>query len=86
MAGKNTAVFGIYRNQLDVEQAVDALRAEGFRSTDISVLIPESCRWGAGVACGYRSSCNTRGWPPHCGGTNSGSVDGSRCWRCYRRH
>ena len=42
MAGKNTAVFGIYRNQLDVEQAVDALRAEGFRSTDISVLLPEN--------------------------------------------
>ena len=42
MAGKNTAVFGIYRNQLDVEQAVDALRAEGFRSTDISVLFPEN--------------------------------------------
>ena len=42
MAGKNTAVFGIYRNRLDVEQAVDALRAEGFRSTDISVLFPEN--------------------------------------------
>ena len=42
MAGKNTAVFGIYRNQMDVEQAVDALRAEGFRSTDISVLFPEN--------------------------------------------
>jgi Protein of unknown function (DUF3341) len=42
MAGKNTAVFGIYGNRLDVEQAVDALRAEGFRSTDISVLFPEN--------------------------------------------
>jgi Protein of unknown function (DUF3341) len=42
MAGKNTAVFGIYRNRLDVEQAVDALRSEGFRSTDISVLFPEN--------------------------------------------
>jgi len=42
MAGKNTAVFGIYRNQLDVEQAVDTLRAQGFRSTDISVLFPEN--------------------------------------------
>jgi hypothetical protein len=42
MAGKNTAVFGIYRNRLDVEQAVDALRAQGFRSTDISVLFPEN--------------------------------------------
>jgi len=42
MGGKNTAVFGIYRNRLDVEEAVDALRAEGFRSTDISVLFPEN--------------------------------------------
>ncbi|MBV9622347.1 MAG: DUF3341 domain-containing protein [Acidobacteria bacterium] len=42
MAGKNTAVFGIYRNRLDVEEAVDALKAEGFRSTDISVLFPEN--------------------------------------------
>lgn len=42
MAGKNTAVFGIYRDRLDVEQAVDALRAGGFRSTDISVLFPEN--------------------------------------------
>ena len=42
MAGKNTAVFGIYRSRLDVEQAVDALRANGFRSTDISVLFPEN--------------------------------------------
>ena len=42
MAGKNTAVFGIYKNRLDVEQAVDALRANGFRSTDISVLFPEN--------------------------------------------
>ncbi|HZQ25134.1 MAG TPA: general stress protein [Terriglobales bacterium] len=42
MAGKNTAVFGIYRNRLDVETAVDTLRTEGFRSTDISVLFPEN--------------------------------------------
>jgi hypothetical protein len=42
MAGKNTAVFGIYKSRLDVEQAVDALRANGFRSTDISVLFLEN--------------------------------------------
>src|SRR5690348_14418066 len=40
MAGKNTAVFGIYRNRSDVERAVDALKQEGFRNTDISVLFP----------------------------------------------
>jgi hypothetical protein len=42
MAGKNTAVFGIYRNRVSVENAVDALRAAGFRNTDISVLFPEN--------------------------------------------
>jgi Alternative complex III, ActD subunit len=42
MAGKNTAVFGIYRDQIAVENAVDALRSAGFRNTDISVLFPEN--------------------------------------------
>jgi len=44
MAGKNTAAFGIYRTQADVEYAVDLLRADGFRNTDISVLFPENQR------------------------------------------
>jgi hypothetical protein len=42
MAGKNTAVFGIYRDRSSVESAVDALREAGFRNTDISVLFPEN--------------------------------------------
>jgi hypothetical protein len=42
MAGKNTAVFGIYPNRASVESAVDALRAAAFRNTDISVLFPEN--------------------------------------------
>ena len=42
MTGKNTAVFGIYPAYASVENAVDALRAAGFRSTDISVLFPEN--------------------------------------------
>jgi len=42
MAGKNTTVFGIYRDRRGVEDAVDALRAAGFRNTDISVLFPEN--------------------------------------------
>jgi hypothetical protein len=42
MAGKNTAVFGIYPNQASVEAAVDQLRNAGFRNTDISVLFPEN--------------------------------------------
>jgi hypothetical protein len=42
MAGKNTAVFGIYPTRESVEEAVDHLRNAGFRNTDISVLFPEN--------------------------------------------
>jgi len=42
MAGKNTAVFGIYRDRRHVEEAVDAFVNNGFRSEDISVLLPEN--------------------------------------------
>jgi hypothetical protein len=42
MAGKNTAVFGIYPSITSVEIAVDELKAAGFRNTDISVLFPEN--------------------------------------------
>jgi hypothetical protein len=42
MAGKNTAVFGIYPTRGAVEEAIDNLRNAGFRSTDISVLFPEN--------------------------------------------
>jgi Protein of unknown function (DUF3341) len=42
MAGKNTAVFGIYSTQAGVVSGVDTLQAAGFRYTDVSVLFPES--------------------------------------------
>src|SRR3989442_11858338 len=42
MAGKNTAVFGIYPNRTSVESAVDALKTAEFRNSDISVLFPET--------------------------------------------
>jgi Protein of unknown function (DUF3341) len=38
----NTAVFGIYSTSSDAENAVDALKGEGFRNTDISVLFPHN--------------------------------------------
>ena len=38
----NTAVFGIYSSRSGVENAVDALKAEAFRNTDISVLFPQN--------------------------------------------
>lgn len=42
MAGKNTAVFGLYGTRNGVDKAVDTLRQDGFRNTDISVLFPEN--------------------------------------------
>lgn len=42
MAGKNTAVFGIYPSRASLENAVDTLKMEGFRNTDISVLYPDN--------------------------------------------
>lgn len=41
MAGKNTAVFGIFRNKMDAERGVDALVSAGFSNQDISVLMPD---------------------------------------------
>lgn len=38
----NKAVFGLYTTRRQVENAVDELRARGFRNTDISVLLPEN--------------------------------------------
>ncbi len=42
MAGKNTAVYGIYQTRGQAENAVDALMEDGFRSEDISVLMPDN--------------------------------------------
>jgi len=42
MAKKNTAVFGIYQDRRHAEEAVDALRAAGFRASDVSVLLPDN--------------------------------------------
>lgn len=42
MAGKNVAVFGIFRSREAVEEAIGALEKAGFRATDISALLPEN--------------------------------------------
>ncbi len=42
MAGKNTAVFGIFRDTVSVGGALQALRTAGFRNANVSVLIPEN--------------------------------------------
>ena len=38
----NMVVFGIYGTRRQVENAVEELKAEGFKSTEISVLFPEN--------------------------------------------
>lgn len=42
MAGKNTAVFGIYKSVARAEVAVDRMIGAGFLSNDISVLLPDN--------------------------------------------
>jgi len=42
MAGKNTAVYGIYQNRTSAENAVDRLLEAGFRNEDISVLLQDN--------------------------------------------
>ena len=42
MAGKNTSVFGIYSTRDGVENAIDTLKADGFRNTDVSVLLAQN--------------------------------------------
>jgi hypothetical protein len=42
MAGKNTAVFGIYRTIGQAEDTVNRLVAAGFTNDDISVLLPDN--------------------------------------------
>jgi hypothetical protein len=42
MAGKKTAVFGIYKSVAQAEQSVDRLLAAGFANDDISVLLPDN--------------------------------------------
>ena len=49
MAGKNTAVFGIYPNRSGIEYALSVLKDTGFRNTDVSVFTPgESGNQGPG--------------------------------------
>jgi hypothetical protein len=42
MAGKNTAVFGLYPDRTGLENAIEKLRNNGYRNTDVSVLYPEN--------------------------------------------
>ena len=42
MSDKNKVVLGIYKTRFEVESAVDALKMEGFSTSDVSVLMPDS--------------------------------------------
>jgi hypothetical protein len=42
MSENNIAAFGLYRDQVTALEAVDALKHTGFRSTDMSILIPDN--------------------------------------------
>lgn len=42
MAGKNTAVYGIFGSRSDVAYAVNKMLQAGFRREDISVLLPDN--------------------------------------------
>ena len=41
MSCNNTAVFGIYKNSIQAERAVDSIAAAGFSYNDVSVLLPD---------------------------------------------
>ena len=42
MAGKNTAVYGMYRDRYHAEEALDRLLAAGFRKEDVAVLFADN--------------------------------------------
>src|SRR5450755_3152868 len=71
MAGKNTAAFGIYKTRAGAESAVDALRQEQFRNTDISVMFPEN----AGTK-DFAHEKNTKAPEGAATGAGSGAVIG----------
>jgi len=42
VTGTSTSVYGIYRNRVDLEDAVDMLLEAGFRNADISALLSDN--------------------------------------------
>src|SRR5579863_7691849 len=42
MSGRNTAVFGLYPDENEVAEAIGQLERTGFRTTDLSILLPEN--------------------------------------------
>src|SRR5437879_500734 len=50
--GKGKAVFGIYMNRFQVDKAVDTLRTDGFRTSDISALFLDNAGNREGAVAG----------------------------------
>jgi hypothetical protein len=71
MAGKNTAVYGIYQTRMQVESAVDQMKVDGFRNTDISVLFPQ----GGGTK-DFAHEKNTKAPEGATTGAGSGAIIG----------
>jgi hypothetical protein len=42
MSSRNTAVFGLYRDEDEIGEAIAQLKHRGFRTTDVSMLLPEN--------------------------------------------
>lgn len=42
MTDKSKVVFGIYKTRFEAERAVDVLKTNGFRTSDVSVLVPQT--------------------------------------------
>src|SRR6266851_7751956 len=76
MAGKNTSVFGIYRDRQHAEQAVDALRRAGFRNSDVSALLPDNV--GTKDLAHEKSSKAPEGAAT--GGASGGVLGGALGW------
>jgi hypothetical protein len=72
MAMKNIAAFGIYPDQGTVNDAVESLKAAGFRQTDISVLFPENLG-----SKDFAHEKHTKAPEGACAGGGSGAVLGA---------
>ena len=89
MAGKNTSVFGIYPDRTNsVEEAIDAFKAAGFRSTDISVLQgfrSRSMKAPEGAATGATSGAVIGGALGWLAGIGALTITGrpNLSWRCW---
>ena len=42
MSTRNTAVFGLYPDETELVEAIEQLKCAGFRTTDLSMLLPEN--------------------------------------------